>query len=278
MAKCDWCHRDVPESKLEGVEREYKEYRVCQECLDNEDTICEWCHKDVGDVHNLIKKTLSNGTTYNICSDCNTSKRCDWCHEEKELKEYRSGDFTYHICCDCFDSVENNKCRVCGEFIVPGFNINGVCINCVQTSKDRMIKEERAMGVDIRSIRKYYPEDNMSYEEFMDWITGNWKMADGRKYSDSYSEESKKKVRFRLLSTILKGKYGWTEDLIREHFEDLVFYICGYFEQIMNGEYLLIEPNVAGITSGLGEINILGTVSTSEERKILCVTKWSLRK
>ena len=258
--KCEWCGKEV--KNRHTAYKMGNEYNVCAECFENQNDICDICHKRFG-INDLNVILSKSGSELHLCDNCledyNNNTVCDWCGDVDKVHgkyKVRYNDDDYYICDKCNAHYLKNTCRQCGEQMSRGQSIMGLCLNCFQVREDNIYKEQIKSGLDLTKLQNYLEETHMTYDAFIEWITGSWiSPITGKPYNDRFGpqssdtdtgrSDSRTSVRNRLIRDLLKSEYGWTEELIKSNMDDILVYFCKYLDRLISGTYIMIIPSVA---------------------------------
>ena len=169
-------------------------------------------------------------------------KKCDWCGRiTVNTKEVESLGEIYNVCSKCFLENQENICINCGEPIGYEAGIKGMCSNCfdAQYEEKQRKKEEMVAGVDLETYEIYASCVEFTEEDYEKWVTfGQTKL----------SPEVMKKFRLIWLKHKLKNSPTWSEDLVKEKFDDIERVINGNLSKLTTGGLILV--NIDGKAKG----------------------------
>ena len=163
--------------------------------------------------------------------------KCEWCGKNTNKTNVHIdglGD-THNICDECKNDASVFRCRKCKMERDSAIMINGVCTYCMQVQVYNKCKkqEEIRMGVDKDMLEPLISELELSDEDYERWLTM------GNAYTPNDLKKSKE-LRYIWILVKLNSVGGYSNDVVRKHFNDIEELLDRNFSKLIGNKCRLI--------------------------------------
>lgn len=159
--------------------------------------------------------------------------KCDLCKKtcSTTVNHVDATGRDFKICDECNSKISMGHCIQCGDPVDRSMEIEGLCPKCIQVKMKRQLKKKQAVMMDVGAEFMGTGEDNMSDEQYEQWLVFS---PTGMFNPDSMRNSSEHRMLWITLKLLTAGipeeehhKYAKDiEEILDTYFSDLVGTKC----------------------------------------------------